>query len=462
MQPSTRSPSSSTPCERTSSAEIGPRTGSIGTSTAPPPCAAVLSRDVFRVPFSGFTSRLEAVMEKGMERRAEEFRTAVLAPAAARFPGRDELVEIIGLALCAADHLLLIGPPGTAKSELIADVSARIGGRFFEVLVTRFTEPTEIFGPIDLRKLRDGVVETRIEGMLPDADIAFLDEIFHGGSAILNTLLGILNDGRFRRGRDVVETPLHSVFAASNVAIDDPALRALQDRFTLRVDVRPLDENRLGDLLDAGWALERERSERRSGTTKPSERLFGMDELRALSNSVLDVDMAGARASLIELVRAIRRTGVFVSDRRVVKLQRLAASSAVLCGRSRAKTADLWPARYLWEHEDEVEPLAELVHGVIAESLDAEGTESIHPLAVRSPAPDDILADLSRLEIDVDRLATKPDGRAADELWNRVHEIDRLRRWCRAISTNDASVLERIRSRLGEIFATLDALAKEP
>jgi MoxR-like ATPase len=114
--------------------------------------------------------------------------------------GRDQLAELMVLAAVAQEHLLVIGPPGTAKSAVVRRVAQAMGGNYFEYLLGRFTEPTELFGPVDLRKLREGTVETDVAGMLPEAEIAFLDEVFLGSIAILNTLLGILNERRFRRG----------------------------------------------------------------------------------------------------------------------------------------------------------------------------------------------------------------------------------------------------------------------
>src|SRR5687768_11634994 len=90
---------------------------------------------------------------------------------------REPLVELVALAAVAGEHVLVIGPPGTAKSEAVRRISRALGGAYFEYLLGRFTEPSEIFGPIDLRKLREGLVETEITGMLPEAEIAFLDEV---------------------------------------------------------------------------------------------------------------------------------------------------------------------------------------------------------------------------------------------------------------------------------------------
>src|SRR3954466_11489736 len=144
---------------------------------------------------------------------------------------REAQLATILLAAVASEHLLLIGPPGTEKSEAVRRVARATGGRYFEYLIGRFTEPSEIFGPVDLRRLREGVVETETSGMLPEAEIAFLDEIFLGSTAILNTLLALLNERTFRRGRTSVRVPLRVCVAASNVIPDDASLAAFADRF---------------------------------------------------------------------------------------------------------------------------------------------------------------------------------------------------------------------------------------
>src|SRR5439155_2509345 len=125
----------------------------------------------------------------------------------------------------------------------------------FEYLLGRFTEPGEIFGPVDFRKLKEGVVETDTTGMLPEAEIAFLDEVFQGSTAILNTLLGILNERRFRRGRTTIECPLRICIGASNALPSDDALAAFADRFLVRVFVEPTADPELEDLLAGGWSL---------------------------------------------------------------------------------------------------------------------------------------------------------------------------------------------------------------
>src|SRR5438067_4804112 len=141
---------------------------------------------------------------------------AAIASANAGLIEREALIDGIVLATVAGEHVLVIGPPGTAKSEAVRRVARATGSPYFEYLLGRFTEPNEIFGPVDLRKLREGLVETETTGMLPEAEFAFLDEVFLGSTAILNTLLAILNERVFRRGHTVMRCPLRVCVGASN------------------------------------------------------------------------------------------------------------------------------------------------------------------------------------------------------------------------------------------------------
>ncbi len=246
---------------------------------------------------------------------------------------RAGLVETLVLAAVADEHVLIVGPPGTAKSEAVRRVAAHLGGRYFEYLLGRFTEPNEIFGPIDLRRLRDGVVEIETTGMLPEAEIAFLDEVFLGSTAILNTLLGVLNERVFRRGSTVQRTPLRLCVGATNALPDDVALAAFADRFLVRVFVDPVPDGQLGDLLAAGWE--------RGRLDLPAEAsIDALDRMRAARAAC---DLSVVRDDLATALRAMRGAGVALTDRRVVRSQSLVAAAATLAGRTVATRADLWP-----------------------------------------------------------------------------------------------------------------------
>ncbi len=246
---------------------------------------------------------------------------------------RESLVELVVLCAVTQEHLLVVGPPGTAKSEAVRRIARRLGGRYFEYLLGRFTEPTEIFGPINLRKLKEGIVETEITGMLPDAEIAFLDEVFLGSTAILNTLLGVLNERKFRRGHTDVTCPLRVCVGASNQLPEDDQLAAFADRFLVRAFVEPIGDTGLEGLLTSGWSL----------GAKMEAKGSSMAHLDTLGQAALKMDLSSVRAALAHGVRLLRSAGIGLTDRRIVRLQRLIAGAAALAGRSQPSEADLWP-----------------------------------------------------------------------------------------------------------------------
>lgn len=250
---------------------------------------------------------------------------------------RESLVEAIVLAAVAGEHVLVIGPPGTAKSEAARRVARALGGRTFEYLLGRFTEPNEIFGPVDLRRLREGVVEVETSGMLPEAEIAFLDEVFLGSTAILNTLLGVLNERVFRRGSTIKRVPLRVCVGASNALPDDESLAAFADRFLVRCFVEPVGDPFIETLLEEGWGVQ---------GPPPEPVIGGMEALDELAAAARQVELAAIRPSLAHAVRLLRKAGIVVPDRRLVRMQKLVAAATVLDGRTLASGADLWPIIY--------------------------------------------------------------------------------------------------------------------
>jgi MoxR-like ATPase len=305
---------------------------------------------------------------------AGKLRSDVLEPIKQRLVGKDEIVEVLGVALAAGENTFLLGPPGTGKSALVQELAARLSGHSFDYLLTRFTEPSELFGPFDLRRLKEGDLVTNTEGMLPEADFVFLDELLNANSAILNSLLLALNERIFRRGRETLPLPMLLAVGASNRLPDDDALGALFDRFLLRVGCDNVGNDRLEEVLEAGWRREQ---------NSHIDVTMQIDDVRKLIRQTTRVDLSCVRPAYLQLVRRLREAGMPLSDRRAVRLQRVVAASAVLCGRETADVSDLWVMRYIWDTPAQSEMLAAHVAN-ISEDFAAEqkATESQrHPLS---------------------------------------------------------------------------------
>ncbi|ACY12834.1 AAA family ATPase [Haliangium ochraceum] len=278
------------------------------------------------------------------------------------FTGRDQVVEVLALGAVCQEHTLLLGPPGTGKTELVTRFTQAVDAPLFSYLLTRFTEPSEIFGPLDVEAFQGGRYHIRTDGMLPSASIAFLDEVFQGSSAILNTLLTLVHERVFHNGAERQRVPLLSLVGASNELPADSTLRAFSDRFVLRVAVAPVPDPQLDELLDKGWLLERARMEAPAARELPT---LSEDALRSLHGRLHEVAVDQIRSVYAQVLRELRAEGVEFSDRRMVKGLKLIAGAALMDNRTSAGIADLWPLSYMWTTDDE----AELVRPIVAQHL---------------------------------------------------------------------------------------------
>ncbi|MFO0677906.1 MAG: AAA family ATPase [Polyangiaceae bacterium] len=291
-----------------------------------------------------------------------------------RFLGKDEVIRLLLIAAIAGEHAVLIGPPGTAKSALLRTFARLLQADYFEYLLTRFTEPNELFGPVDIKAFREGNYERKTKGMLPEAEIVFLDEVFKSNSAILNSLLTLLNERRFTSGGHVMTCPLLSCFGASNEVPSDETLTAIYDRFLLRIRSDNLDAYHFQDLLQKG--LQHEVLQLKDAPVTP---LVQAKEIRAVHASF------GERLTFGEeflsqykgLVFQIRAEGVTLSDRRVVKLLKLFGASAFLDGRNKPDASDFFVLKHVWNNADQ----AAILEAIVGPVLEAHFRE--HPNARR-------------------------------------------------------------------------------
>ncbi len=363
-----------------------------------------------------------------------------------QFYGRDEVADVLALGAVCHEHVLLLGPPGTAKTDLVTRFASLIDAPRFHYLLTRFTEPAELFGPMDLPAFQEGRYHVRTEGMLPKASIAFLDEVFQGGSAILNTLLTLVHERVFYNGSQREVVPLISLIGASNDLPEDPMLRAFSDRFALRVDVAPIPDDGLGHLLDHGWVLERERieAERRAakGQVTRDLPLLKQEDIRLLHDQLVEIKLDTVRPVYELLIKGLRAEGVELSDRRIVKGLKLVAGAALLDGREEAASKHLWPLYHVWSRVADAPIFRANVEPRIAEA----GGEA--PRRVREPQS--ILDDLGMLAGQAERL------RGETAVTAHLMALNRLRREALVQHPGDKDLAGKIEAAIHGMMARLE------
>ncbi len=307
---------------------------------------------------------------QGLRERLNRFRTAL----GRHFVDKQPLVDLMTVAAIAQEPLLLVGPPGTAKSDLVVKFKDALGletDDYFEYLLTRFTEPSEVLGPIDINELKAGRYLRREQGKLPTARLVFLDEIFKASSAILNALLTVINERKFYQDGQAVPVRLKVLFAATNEIPEHSELGALKDRFCLKVACRPVQDAHFIELLDAG--LESQTS--RDLNKKPwAEGHAGLADLLK-AHRFLTLLMARRepkdrdtffRDDVMREFRRVVRTlvredEVFISDRKLIKLYRLLRTRAWLLHGGAVEREDLRLLSYLGDTTEEIDLLEEKV-----------------------------------------------------------------------------------------------------
>lgn len=286
---------------------------------------------------------------------------------------KDEAIRLAMLCALAGENMFMIGLPGTAKSMISRRVSSAFKQvNYFEYLMNEFSTPDEIFGSVKLEGLEEGIYEKNTEGYLPQANVAFLDEIWKSGPAILNTLLTIINEKKFHNGNHVETVPLHMLISASNELPKEKAgLEALYDRFIVRLAVAPVTDDKNFFLLCEGSSED--------VTIDPKLQLT-IDEVRAWQKEINKVTLPGNIKNVILAIRKeMERLNAtakrdakemfYVSDRRWKKIIHLLKTSAYVCGRSEVDLMDCQLISYcIWNTDQQRMEAKEMIRKIAVEN----------------------------------------------------------------------------------------------
>jgi len=273
------------------------------------------------------------------------------------FLERADLIDGALAALLSSNHVLVIGPPGTAKSMLADELCRRIeGADYFQWLLTRFTTPEEIFGAVSLKALEQDDYRRVTSRKLPEAHIAFLDEIFKANSSILNALLTLINERLFHNGKEIARVPLLTLFGASNELPEEEELTALYDRFLVRFVVNYIVEDfRFLRMLES--------------QAQPERTSLNFAELTEMQKQVRDVSVPShVYRSIADIRRELNKKNIQASDRRYRQSISLLQAHAYLEGEKEVHEKDLFFLEHvLWrdpgEHQQVRNTIRELILG---------------------------------------------------------------------------------------------------
>ncbi|PIC70268.1 ATPase [Sporosarcina sp. P16b] len=339
----------------------------------------------------------------------------------AKFFERENEVEGILIALLSKQHMLMIGPAGTAKSALSVELAKIVNGTsYFQWLLTRFSTPEEVFGPLSLKDLEEGVYKRNTATKMPEAHLVFLDEIFKANSAILNSLLTLINERLFYNDGQPIKAPLMSIIGASNEYPEEgEGLEALFDRFLLRFEINFIadESNFVSMMKDEGEHVE-----------IPTMHLDELVQLQSMTNKVHISDEVFDTLSTIR--RELQDEGIQPSDRRFKQSLSILQARALINQRESVQADDMVILQNaLWETLDQKETVCHIVRRHSQDSLaqrllaiENEANE-IYDCAVRDQSTEagmEAVQKISALSTELNNLK--------EQYGSRITEVDHLQK----------------------------------
>ena len=276
------------------------------------------------------------------------------------FLERTEIIDGVIASIITEQNCFLFGAPGTGKSELVRQIANGFNGcKFFGYLLSPTTDPSELYGPVAVSKLLEDEYTRDIKGYLPDSNIAFLDELFRGSSAVLNSLLQVLNERTFNNGKELVQTKIKSVVAATNSFPSEESLQAFCDRFLFRPTIeglkKPTSKRKLYD-----WALSGNRPSVKSDLTIESLQILKQeaDEVK-VSDEFIDI--------FTECMDMLESRGMVISDRRRVQILKFLRGWAIVQGEDTLHPDYLHQTLHhiVYQSEEDLETIKEVVDQVV-------------------------------------------------------------------------------------------------
>jgi MoxR-like ATPase len=276
------------------------------------------------------------------------------------FVGREVEITALLTSLTSGEPLILVGDPGTAKTAMIEALSRLVNAKYFYYLLTRFTEPDELLGPVDIQALRDGKYARIMKNRLPDAEIVFLDEIFKASSAVRNILLDVILNKRILNGTEYIKLPMLTLYTASNEISTDAEDRAFYDRLIIRVFVKYVEESLWDELITKGVALPQAMSQLKPITDANYIRIL---QSATAQRAMMIANSPEYRSKYIEALSLLKQRGLEISDRRKVKVLYVTSAISIVIGESEPSLDSLADAlRFVAVHtEDDIRKIEEVL-----------------------------------------------------------------------------------------------------